>query len=103
MEESSKQPEKTVNRRDLGVAVVLIIIGIFIMVGGIISHIALSPIGGQNVGLATMPIIASGVAIVIGSLIYPYRKRIKWVGCYCVVLYIIILAIAINILPMILR
>jgi len=103
MEDSSKQPEKTVNRRDLWVAIVLIIIGIFIMVGGIISHTVLSPIGGQNVGLATIPIIALGMAIIIGSLIYPYRKRIKWVGCYCIVLFIIIFVIAFNILPMILN
>ncbi|MFX1407745.1 MAG: hypothetical protein ACFFC9_12600 [Promethearchaeota archaeon] len=94
MEDSSKQPEKTVNRRDLRVAVVLIIIGIFIMVGGIISHTVLSPVGGQNVGLATIPIIALGMAIVIGSLIYPYKKRIKWFGCYCIVIFIIIFVIA---------
>lgn len=79
MEDSFKQPEKTLKRSDLWVVLVLIIIGIFIVVGSIFSHIVFSPIGGQNVEMITIPILTTGMAIVIGSLLYPNRKRIKYV------------------------
>ncbi|MHA2280721.1 MAG: hypothetical protein ACXAC5_07705 [Promethearchaeota archaeon] len=92
MEDSSKQLEKVGDVRSrggFGGAIILMMIGIFIMVGGIIGHIVLAPIAGQNVGLATVPLIALGIAIVMGSIIYPYRKRIRMVGCYCCVLLLI--------------
>ncbi|MFW9895572.1 MAG: hypothetical protein ACFFD7_07200 [Candidatus Thorarchaeota archaeon] len=89
MEDSLKETEKIMSRGDKRGAIVLVIIGVFIMVGGIVLHIVLSPIGGQNVGLATVPMIALGLAIVMWSLIYLNRKRLKLIGCYCIVFFIL--------------
>ncbi|MFW9822408.1 MAG: hypothetical protein ACFFE4_05710 [Candidatus Thorarchaeota archaeon] len=89
MEDGLKESGKTVSRGNKRGAIVLVIIGVFIMVGGIFLHFVLSPIGGQNVGLATVPIIALGLAIVMWSLIYLNRKRFKLIGCYCIVFFIL--------------
>ncbi|MHA2036233.1 MAG: hypothetical protein ACW98X_07355 [Promethearchaeota archaeon] len=93
MENNFEELEKTVkvrNRGDIWVAVVVIMIVIFIMVGGIILHYTFFlPTAGGYAGLVSVPLIALGLASALGGIIYPYRKRIRRVGCYCLVLLLL--------------